>query len=427
MIAFQFQAPSRSSIWKTRWQDRTLQVVGVLDSPSTDSLGLVGIVVPTGPVRVSSSLQYQVLGLQDSPRTISDSEFDLLCEEKVIRPISVSVPSVSGSRLGAVWVGTGFQRRCRELDVPFVDLAGFVSSSVADEAELFVGSSAQLFARLDSWLEAALRCSLEGRDPEIARLMLAVFPDRDETRVALVLTASQEDSETELELWSRNESLRGRVESRATLLARLRLLAENQLQVGETTPVELTPYLARLVCIRTLQRWSSGAHLSTSKRRIGELSAELLLATREGKTEPARLIATRLVRAALGKSKRLFEEVEIESTLRMVTTGPSYGNATETPSWFPEGAETVRAALSLSPDVALRTLEHDVVERLYGNQTDALLGYVDWFVRQRVRESIDSATATDLDLARSGSTLEAVMRAPPWPPTVSRTVARYVR
>ena len=174
----------------------SFRVKGLLDRPSPQSLGMLGIVVErdTGPSCLDG-----VVGMSGTP--IDESEFLQLLESGDAQRAEGPSVDDDSRQYSALWVGNKFTDSAMRLNVALPPLPKS-AQKIREEGMYWVGPTQHVWRVLDSWLLRAFRRSVRENDAELATLMTWVLPDRPETRAAVWHTIPGE-RKTNLDWWAR--------------------------------------------------------------------------------------------------------------------------------------------------------------------------------------------------------------------------------
>lgn len=161
---------------------RRFRVRGLLDRPSSQSLGMLGLVIE----REDGGLSVEgVTGA--SGRTVDLDRFrDLLAAGDARE---TSGPRVDGVPwpYTALWVGHEFASQAERFKVPTPPLPR-ASGTLDGQGSYWVGPAQHVWRVLDAWLVLAFRRAVRDRNVELANLMAWTMPEREETRAALWYT-----------------------------------------------------------------------------------------------------------------------------------------------------------------------------------------------------------------------------------------------
>ncbi len=174
----------------------SFRVKGLLDRPSPQSLGMLGIVVERNPGHLCVD---GIVGMSAKP--IDESEFQQLLGSGDAQP--ADGPSVEDDSRPhcALWVGNEFADNAARLRVPLPPLPKSAVKN-REEGMYWVGPIQHVWRVLDSWLVRAFRRSIREDDAELAMLMAWALPDRQETRAAIWHT-NRRERQANLDWWTR--------------------------------------------------------------------------------------------------------------------------------------------------------------------------------------------------------------------------------
>ncbi|OAI51262.1 hypothetical protein AYO44_05015 [Planctomycetaceae bacterium SCGC AG-212-F19] len=172
------------------------RVRGVLDRPSQQSLGMLGIVVER-----ESGLHCVegIVGMSAKP--IDGSEFRELLKSGDAQSADVAFVDDDSRPYSALWVGQEFADNATRLKVPLPPLPN-LATSTGEGGVYWVGPTQHVWRVLDSWLVRAFRRSIRENNVELATLMAWALPERQETRAAIWHT-NKGDRKANLGWWAR--------------------------------------------------------------------------------------------------------------------------------------------------------------------------------------------------------------------------------
>jgi hypothetical protein len=179
------------------------RVKGLLDRPSRESLGMVGL------VGERENGQLHTEGLVGSRQTIDRNEFaELLAAGDAQQVDGPEVDDVDRT-FAALWVGVDFAEKAERLNIRLPPLPKSSQTS-DDNGTYWVATTRHIWRVIDSWLIQAFRRSVAEKDAELAALMAWAMPERVETRAALWYSFTEEQRESNLNWWARLERDHGR-------------------------------------------------------------------------------------------------------------------------------------------------------------------------------------------------------------------------
>jgi hypothetical protein len=179
------------------------QVVGLLDRPSTESLGIVGLVVEREDGRFFTE------GVVDSAeRPIDAGEFTELLVAGDAQQVTGPEIEDASRKYAALWVGYEFAEKAERLNIRLPPLPK--STQTKDShGNYWVAPTRHVWRVIDSWLVQAFRRSILEKNAELAALMAWALPEREETRAALWQNCTDKQRESNLIWWARLEQDHG--------------------------------------------------------------------------------------------------------------------------------------------------------------------------------------------------------------------------
>jgi len=156
------------------------ELIALLDPPANDSMGAVPVVT-----RESDGGMF-VRGLAHSHRRpISLTELnELLSSRQAISTDPIPVDFPDNSNPVAMWVGEAFAESANRLGMPPAPARDH-AITIGRQGHAVIGSSDEIYARLEVWLERAFRKVIEGRNHSLASLMAQTLPNHPLTQAAL--------------------------------------------------------------------------------------------------------------------------------------------------------------------------------------------------------------------------------------------------
>lgn len=172
----------------------TRRVTAVLDRPTADTFGMVGLVVADSQGVLSTE------GVVGSPsgRVTSDHLDDLVDSGHASR-VSDLLIEREGVTHAALWLGKNFADAAHGIGLSVPPVPEQNSFQVS-EGHFWFAPVPHVWHVVDFWLLRAFRRAITHRDPKVANLMTSTVPNRPETRAARWLTAeTKEAKERELD------------------------------------------------------------------------------------------------------------------------------------------------------------------------------------------------------------------------------------
>lgn len=210
----------------------TRKAVAILDRPSPRALCMVPVVVDDGHGCLS------VTGLADGSSTVVLTRTDLegLLSRREGLPLGLlEVPPVENLTGG--WVGDEFLSIAKQYGVPSPPFFNEVRSVRVEPGDgyCYLSSALEVHTALEAWFQKAVRMAVHRNNSAIAQLAAWPFPDRDEARAAVWVTAQPERRAAQLEWFARLERDGGnpnvdRSAMERRLSGALRLLQDTPLQ-----------------------------------------------------------------------------------------------------------------------------------------------------------------------------------------------------
>jgi len=172
------------------------RVRGLLDRPSAQSLGMLGLIVE----RENRGLYVE--GMVDThPRPVEEGEFAELISAGDAQKVDGPHVDDSGREYAALWVGNEFAEKATGLKVPLPPLP-ITPATIGDDGTYWIGPTRHVWRVIDSWLILAFRRSIIEQNAELATLMAWTLPEREETKAALWYTM-KEKRQSNLQWWAR--------------------------------------------------------------------------------------------------------------------------------------------------------------------------------------------------------------------------------
>jgi hypothetical protein len=172
------------------------RVRGILDRPSRQSLGMLGIVVEREKKRLDIE---GVVGL--SSKSLEEGELRELISSGDAQETDGPTIEEGGRPHAALWVGNDFAEKAARLRVALPPLPES-ALRIRNDGMCWIGPTQHVWRVLDSWVVLAFRRSVREEDAELARLMAWALPDRQETRAAIWYTMRQA-RQANLDWWAR--------------------------------------------------------------------------------------------------------------------------------------------------------------------------------------------------------------------------------
>jgi hypothetical protein len=191
-------------------------LVALLDRPSSESMGALPIVSVSG----GSGLAVHGLATSAKQQIADDDLRELLASHQAIGfhpPVPVDFGSEVSNAV-AMWIGREFEAKAINLGVPAPPLPSEQVVRVPD-GQAAVANSAEVYARLEAWLERAFRAVVGvNSNQALARLMAQVLPDHEFTQAALWHSAvSERERSQEIDWFMRLRRDLGKRTSRSHL------------------------------------------------------------------------------------------------------------------------------------------------------------------------------------------------------------------
>lgn len=178
------------------------RVSGLLDRPSSESLGMVGLVVEPEKGELYSA------GVIGSSRPLARDEFADLVKIGDAQAVDGPVIDANQRNCAALWVGNDFAEKAERLAVQLPPLPK-TSQILGDRGMYWVGPAQHIWRVIDSWIVRAFQRAIRDRSEELANLMAWALPERKETRAALWYTCDATKRESNLEWWVHLERSHG--------------------------------------------------------------------------------------------------------------------------------------------------------------------------------------------------------------------------
>ena len=200
-------------------------LTALLDSPRSRTMGAVPFVsrdTATGTLRTNGFAN------RSMRRSVDEDELEELVSAKQASKVASELDLTSVLEVGnqvAFWVGHDFAAEAAELGMPLPLLDGD-SSIVTERGFVRVLPAEEVYARIVTWTEQALRSVIRTRSPGVAELMRRVAHDSDVIRTAIWLTTANEKIERTLNWYTRLERDAGHRTSPGSLINRFQSLSK---------------------------------------------------------------------------------------------------------------------------------------------------------------------------------------------------------
>lgn len=191
------------------------KVVGLLDRPSRQSLGMLGIIVEHDLI---SRCVEGVLGLPMG-RSLGDRELRSLVDSGDAQLVDGPELEEGRTAHAALWLGGDFKNTAANLGVPLPPLSGMAAGNAKD-GEFWIGPTQFVWRVLDCWLIQAFRLSVRHDNAALATLMAWALPGRQETRAAIWHTYPQA-RKANLAWWVRLDRAQGDADADVSKLGTL--------------------------------------------------------------------------------------------------------------------------------------------------------------------------------------------------------------
>ena len=173
-------------------------IVALLDKPSSESFGMLGIIV-------NSQGRYHTLGLPKNG-SVSKIEFEML--QGHILEVNGPLPKDLVNPV-ALWLGSEFQTKATELKAPALPTLNEHWRSPLEPNErrgkYTIKESAEAYKILDEWVTETAREALVRNDYDLAVLTRWTLPMHPATKAALYYAAPASEKKRELDWQLRTE------------------------------------------------------------------------------------------------------------------------------------------------------------------------------------------------------------------------------
>ena len=172
------------------------KVVALLEKPSTESFGMVGILV-------ADNDHYVALGLTRSPNLVTKKEYNKLGGH--IMPVEVRLPD-SFTNPTALWLGSEFYRKAKVLNSSTLPDVDRWHRPIDSEVGWFsFQEPAKAYQQLEDWVREAAPKGMQ--NAEIAKMMRWTLPSHPITQAALYFTAEDKQAELQWQMRMRRDKI----------------------------------------------------------------------------------------------------------------------------------------------------------------------------------------------------------------------------